>query len=300
MIPANVSQNPRPDTLKAYRWTAAGNSYITYGTFAATEIPQAPPITFAAWVRNTSATYNDRNMIQLQDKDSAADYYRMSIGDDSAPTTLPFQCFVSGASDLDVADTTRESVINRWHHSCARFFSDALRKTSIDGGNTGTNTNTTTNPTAAMDSISIGREMDTSAGDSWEGNIIWPAIWDVALTDAEVKQLAAGASPLIVRPQNLKFFAPLDGRTDDKRCLITKRVPEGVHATETDPFVLVNGRDFGPSLPLPKPRILSLPFGPVASISITDVANSGETPGSGTETWDDGSTGNVITGTGFV
>ena len=35
-------------------------------------------------------------------------------------------------------------------------------------------------------------------------------------------------------------------------------------------------------------------------ISITDVANSGETPGSGTESWDDGSTGNVITGSGFV
>jgi hypothetical protein len=34
--------------------------------------------------------------------------------------------------------------------------------------------------------------------------------------------------------------------------------------------------------------------------SITDVANSGETPGSGTETWDDGSTGNVITGTNFL
>lgn len=38
----------------------------------------------------------------------------------------------------------------------------------------------------------------------------------------------------------------------------------------------------------------------VTAPNITDVANSGETPGSGTETWDDGSTGNVITGTGFI
>jgi hypothetical protein len=37
-----------------------------------------------------------------------------------------------------------------------------------------------------------------------------------------------------------------------------------------------------------------------AVVTVTDVANSGETPGSGTETWDDGSSGNVITGTGFV
>lgn len=37
-----------------------------------------------------------------------------------------------------------------------------------------------------------------------------------------------------------------------------------------------------------------------AGVVITDVANSGETPGAGSESWDDGSTGNVITGTGFL
>lgn len=36
------------------------------------------------------------------------------------------------------------------------------------------------------------------------------------------------------------------------------------------------------------------------TVTITDVANSGETPGAGSETWNDGSSGNVITGTGFV
>ena len=37
-----------------------------------------------------------------------------------------------------------------------------------------------------------------------------------------------------------------------------------------------------------------------SSVVITDVANSGETPGAGSETWNDGSTGNVISGSGFV
>lgn len=48
-------------------------------------------------------------------------------------------------------------------------------------------------------------------------------------------------------------------------------------------------------------------FGMLAAIApggtgpvITDVANSGETPGAGSETWNDGSTGNVISGTGFT
>lgn len=45
---------------------------------------------------------------------------------------------------------------------------------------------------------------------------------------------------------------------------------------------------------------LILNAAPPVTVVITDVANSGETPGSGTETWQDGSTGNVITGTGFM
>jgi hypothetical protein len=36
------------------------------------------------------------------------------------------------------------------------------------------------------------------------------------------------------------------------------------------------------------------------TVTVTDVANSGETPGAGSETWNDGSSGNVITGSGFV
>ena len=45
---------------------------------------------------------------------------------------------------------------------------------------------------------------------------------------------------------------------------------------------------------------IQIAIAPSAGVTITDVANSGETPGSGSESWDDGDTGNVITGTGFV
>ena len=36
------------------------------------------------------------------------------------------------------------------------------------------------------------------------------------------------------------------------------------------------------------------------TVTVTDVANSGETPGAGSETWNDGSSGNVISGSGFL
>jgi hypothetical protein len=44
------------------------------------------------------------------------------------------------------------------------------------------------------------------------GNIAHPAIWNVALTDAEVAMLASGLSPLRVRPQSLIFYLPTLGR----------------------------------------------------------------------------------------
>jgi len=41
------------------------------------------------------------------------------------------------------------------------------------------------------------------------GTIAEPAIWNVALTDAEIASLAAGFTPDQIRPQSLQFYAPL-------------------------------------------------------------------------------------------
>lgn len=50
----------------------------------------------------------------------------------------------------------------------------------------------------------------------------------------------------------------------------------------------------------PQRKLVGAAITAAAGVVITDVANSGETPGVGSETWDDGSTGNVISGSGFV
>lgn len=44
---------------------------------------------------------------------------------------------------------------------------------------------------------------------SMNGSIAEPAIWNVALTDAEIASLAAGFTPDQIRPQSLQFYAPL-------------------------------------------------------------------------------------------
>jgi hypothetical protein len=46
----------------------------------------------------------------------------------------------------------------------------------------------------------------------FKGHLAESAIWAAELTAAEIEQLAAGYSPLCVRPQSLVFYAPLFGR----------------------------------------------------------------------------------------
>jgi len=41
------------------------------------------------------------------------------------------------------------------------------------------------------------------------GSIAEAAIWNAALTDAEIASLAAGFTPDQIRPQSLQFYAPL-------------------------------------------------------------------------------------------
>ena len=43
-------------------------------------------------------------------------------------------------------------------------------------------------------------------GDEWDGQIGEVAMWDVALTDAEVLILSKGFSPLFIRRANLKHY----------------------------------------------------------------------------------------------
>lgn len=50
----------------------------------------------------------------------------------------------------------------------------------------------------------------------------------------------------------------------------------------------------------PERVLVGVAIDAAGNVVITDVANSGETPGAGSETWNDGSTGNVISGLGFV
>ena len=184
------------------------SEFYTFLTAPAT----AEPITMACWFYIDETPDNDYCIMQLQDDGTDSNYFRMNLGNDAAPETWPVSCFSSGlngsSTDSDRANSTTQASQNVWHHACAIWAAVDDRRAFIDGGSKGTQTDTLDQP-ANIDSIDIGREGDSSAGDYFSGGLFWPALWDVALTDAEVAILASGVPPWKVRPESLQFFVPL-------------------------------------------------------------------------------------------
>lgn len=104
---------------------------------------------------------------------------------------------------------------NTWHCMGISFTSDTNREAWLDGVSIGTSTTSINFP--IINKFSLGRLDRPSPANPFNGELMWSAQWDTPLSDAEHKMLAAGASPFMIRPQNLKAFVPcgnLNGETD--------------------------------------------------------------------------------------
>jgi hypothetical protein len=112
------------------------------------------------------------------------------------------------------AVTTTGYSINTWHHACGVWASSSDRRAFIDGGSKGTDS--TDNPISNTPThTSVGRiYRNTGDTESMDGSIAEAAIWNVALTDAEVGVLATGIKPTQVRPENIVLYVPLVRDTD--------------------------------------------------------------------------------------
>jgi len=94
-----------------------------------------------------------------------------------------------------------------WNHGIAICASNTDRRVYLNGGNRANNTNNLA--FAAIDNLWVGAQRVNA--DWWNGSIAEAAIWNAALTDAEVAKLAAGISPLSMRPDKLVAYWPLYG-----------------------------------------------------------------------------------------
>lgn len=240
--------------------------------------------TIACWAYDDETALNDRCMVQMQDSTGDSRYIRLSIGDDmnNAATALPCAAAISASgltANSSLANSSSNRTLNQWHHFMGTYANNS-RFAYLDGVG-GTENTAAGDPFSdtTFDSIAIASEQDSSPGDEWSGAIQWVAVWNSVLNDDEKAMAAAGIHPTLIAQDNLVFFVPLDN-AQGYRDWITGTAPtvNGTPVYEEGPFVASQGGILVP--------------GRVANVIITDV--------DGDETWDDGTAGLVITGTGFV
>ena len=165
---------------------------------AASAVVLATPLTMACWTKlTTTAAY--RAIMGISN--GGAEYFGLHhYGTWDGQVIARTRSEVSDQQARSTAFITDTD----WHHTCAVFSAVDARAAYLDGGDKGVNSDSST--PAGIDRTQIG----TCGGeDEIDGIVAYPAIWNCALTDAEVLSLALGKFPWQVRPESLVAYWPL-------------------------------------------------------------------------------------------
>ncbi len=182
----------------ARSFVSANGQYMSYVFSSASVSPvSALPLTLAVWFRQT--TQVSARLLEISNGTTALGVAINTTGTGSVSAR-------SVASSVANQSTSSTLVTNRaWTHVAGVFTSSS--RTVYQNGIAGTANNSSSNP-SLMTNVTLGARYDGALPTN--GQIAYPAVWNVALTAAELLQLASGASPLTVRPQNLVLFYPLN------------------------------------------------------------------------------------------
>ena len=94
-----------------------------------------------------------------------------------------------------------------WKNWCGRGYSNTSM--DIDAENTVTTGPATSTTWQNASDVQIGARLVPAINLPLTGDAACVALWNVALDDKEIASLVAGFSPRRVRPQSLRFYAPL-------------------------------------------------------------------------------------------
>ena len=192
----------------ARAFDSASSEYLEIDSCPVTSMP----LTFGCWWYPTDQTV-DSEVFWLGDKDAGAAYFAIGTRQDTGDADkFKARLRIRGASGHTYI-WGAEIAANTWHHIAGRMTGSADQDLFCDG--TKTDGGSGDDPTAAFDRTAIGRMGDVDPSNYSDGYVAEAAIWNVALTDDEMETLAAGFSPLFVRPQGLVAYWPLVRDTDD-------------------------------------------------------------------------------------
>jgi hypothetical protein len=187
----------------AYSFANASTQYLI-GTIAS---GFQAPMTLCALLYPTNVTAF-RSIISITDEASGN---RIAISGDA---TGPITAATVNVSAV-FATSSANQTINTWQGGAGVFTSASSRAAYVAGGNVGTEASTLS--TANLNRVAIGARFAGSYGATFDGFLAECAIWNVALTAAEVASLAKGFKPSRIRPQSLIFYSPMVRNIQDVR-----------------------------------------------------------------------------------
>ena len=168
------------------------------------------PFTLACWFNShlDETGYWDDYLLTLTDKDDSYDRDVLAVQQNGGTPYLT----ASTSTNWDALDRSPRNnmLVTRdvWSHGAAVFASGSSRRAYLNGvqGNEAT---VSLSPNA-RDAFGIAcTTRASSVGAGIYADIAEAAVWDVALTHAEIQRLALGFSPLLVRPDALCIYVPL-------------------------------------------------------------------------------------------
>ena len=182
----------------ARAFVRASNQHLSI----AAALLSAHPLTFAAWIRPaTSNTIDD--IITITDGAGTLNGWVLRQN-----ASGQIQALSDAAGSFNQSTSAGAVTNGIWAHAAAVFASAASRLAYLNG--VAATPETTSLSPSGLTVTRVGAAFGPQ--NFYDGDIAEAAIWSVALDAAEVAALAAGVSPLLVRPSALVAYWPLLGQ----------------------------------------------------------------------------------------
>ena len=220
----------------ARNFVAASSQTLDY----AGAVLSAVPITMACWAKPVSAT-TAYSVMAIHNNAALNWFYAAFSG--SGFEAYQYDGSVSGVATVGGASA------GVWQHTCAVFASNSKRTAYLNGVAGASDTTVCSTP-SGLNKTSLGIVFGSAA--YFNGDMAEAAIWSAELTATEVAALAAGVSPLLVRPGSLVAYWKLYGVNSPEPNLMVG----GYNLVLNGPVQAVHPRVFGAHTAMKAPRLV--------------------------------------------
>ena len=180
----------------AFKFAAASTQYLS-GSAPVT----AAPFTISAWFK-LDTRFANRAIVTLSQNSGTQ---RWILYATAGNNTAFFVNDAGGFTQPQVIQTLNTGI---WYNAVAVEASATDHRLFLNGGSK--NTTSDNRAPASVIGLNIGNDRYSNTNNNpMDGSIADVAIWNTALTDAEVASIAKGFSATKMQPGNLVFYAPL-------------------------------------------------------------------------------------------